>query len=678
MVEEYNTINSTSLSPTDPTWPKSVFQHFIQNASTLFEDGFSLPSRLFVSPQALAPPPAVDEEVSACVTSYQELHKIHGTLFLFRLHLEIDTNGADDSQSSILVSALRVQTKQEIVSPLPDDIFASALNRFGLPSRSLEEDDRNGLPLEVFKYLLPYAMDVTVPLLNVNDLPSNASVGAQEPLETVETVESVENRLEEGDVDGALAFVLSQSISSEAALKCAEMLFMLNRFKDCIACCNKAVKVERVRTQPNVSVTPVTISSRPLLADSYILLGKCFASLNKNQRAVNAFHLALKSLPPGVESPVELTELLNRIAEPNETRTRLPDVEDLHLISRSDSFNFSCTMCGECCRNAVNLILTPFDFWLMSRAENMRLLAIHNTAQLRSRFKTAFRFTLKNDLPVCFISPAETKSGQCEFAYRIVPGDNEWLSFGETLQQLKRPTVSDPEASSDDINLHVEPEDELNRLYNAFGRPLLGCSLGVDNMPLMCASYPLARELQYVDLWFADDSFESQHEHSASTVSNLPVDPSYLVIAKEDRCEGFDVPDGSITANSFIARNKLDVRWKEHDWFLALIQSIENSRLTSRLKLVKLKRHFATQLSRIWFNFDLMYEGSAGRYGSWRSARDIITVATRAVTDASEQFINQFSDSHWAEDAVEHNKEDFLLLQYTRTLNDLKLFPNGS
>ena len=35
--------------------------------------------------------------------------------------------------------------------------------------------------------------------------------------------------------------------------------------------------------------------------------------------------------------------------------------------SESDLFQFACTMCGECCRSADNLLLSPHDIYEMTR-----------------------------------------------------------------------------------------------------------------------------------------------------------------------------------------------------------------------------------------------------------------------------------------------------------------------
>ena len=42
---------------------------------------------------------------------------------------------------------------------------------------------------------------------------------------------------------------------------------------------------------------------------------------------------------------------------------------------------------------------------------------------------------------------------------------------------------------------------------NSYGRQALGCMLGVERMPQMCRSYPVAPELSQADFWHVRTSF---------------------------------------------------------------------------------------------------------------------------------------------------------------------------
>ena len=48
----------------------------------------------------------------------------------------------------------------------------------------------------------------------------------------------------------------------------------------------------------------------------------------------------------------------------------------MHIISRyNDPFKFECTGCGECCRSADHIFLSPYDLFNMSRASALAVRA---------------------------------------------------------------------------------------------------------------------------------------------------------------------------------------------------------------------------------------------------------------------------------------------------------------
>ena len=85
---------------------------------------------------------------------------------------------------------------------------------------------------------------------------------------------------------------------------------------------------------------------------------------------------------------------------------------------------------------------------------------------------------------------------------------------------------------------------------NSFGRQALGCMLGIQSMPQMCRSYPVAPELSQADFWHVRTSFWRQSNNeiggSANTMQNTSsllaagwqAEENYVVV-KTSGCEGF-------------------------------------------------------------------------------------------------------------------------------------------
>ena len=98
------------------------------------------------------------------------------------------------------------------------------------------------------------------------------------------------------------------------------------------------------------------------------------------------------------------------------------------------------------------------------------------------------------------------------------------------------------------------PED-WEAVSNSFGRQALGCMLGIQSMPQMCRSYPVAPELSQADFWHVRTSFWRQSNNettkqcvggNANTMQNTPsslaagwqAEENYVVV-KTSGCEGF-------------------------------------------------------------------------------------------------------------------------------------------
>lgn len=66
----------------------------------------------------------------------------------------------------------------------------------------------------------------------------------------------------------------------------------------------------------------------------------------------------------------------------------VPDVEEVmnkHVMLNydTDKFKFECTGCGECCRTADHIMLSPYDLFTMTRTGTMQFMGVQNTMQMR-------------------------------------------------------------------------------------------------------------------------------------------------------------------------------------------------------------------------------------------------------------------------------------------------------
>lgn len=74
---------------------------------------------------------------------------------------------------------------------------------------------------------------------------------------------------------------------------------------------------------------------------------------------------------------------------PPSARASAPDIEEVvarnTLVAHAHKFKFECTGCGECCRSADNIFISPSDLFRMSRAPNMKVHASTPPMCLRPR-----------------------------------------------------------------------------------------------------------------------------------------------------------------------------------------------------------------------------------------------------------------------------------------------------
>lgn len=398
--------------------------------------------------------------------------------------------------------------------------------------------------------------------------------------------------------------------------KHAAALLAAQQFDECVAACKRLVTTGRklqgharraatgsATLDPDAASVAITVSAGVVAA--YRCMGEAYMKQRRVPRAANALTLALKEeeqqlplpTPPPLSDVAEETrpqtvstkELLRRVltlqqtggvqqAGPQGQQPPEVDVEEVAsgtvLMKLNDKLKFGCTMCGECCRSADHIMLSPHDLWLMTRSTAMVEADAGSTQKLRahSRFGPALKYTLKDGLPVCFLRPAKSSTGQCHFAYPLFKrGEGDVGDGGDTLSPQEaeerglgtyvpvtaseynlteeeeeealrrlRDGVEDEE-EEEEVEESEEEEDEQESeeveeaepIMNSFGRQALGCVLGMNAMPAMCASYPLARELSWADFWHVDEEDEA-----AAAAGSVALHPLRSRVASANQKQG--------------------------------------------------------------------------------------------------------------------------------------------
>ena len=202
-----------------------------------------------------------------------------------------------------------------------------------------------------------------------------------------------------------------------------------------------------------------------IVSNAYKVMGDALVATGtkKYAHAINAYVLALRENESNAKAKIALEQLRKTMNEQKEAKdkqkaaseggtdpsdarkkefastvTAVAEIEDLlahhQMVSRDVNFKFQCTMCGECCRQADNIFLTPTDIWRMARTPSLwKLFKIRTTMKLRQKFKKSFHWTAHNGLPICYLRPVKSSTGRCHYSYPLYHVDNKLLSYQETV-----------------------------------------------------------------------------------------------------------------------------------------------------------------------------------------------------------------------------------------------------
>jgi len=305
---------------------------------------------------------------------------------------------------------------------------------------------------------------------------------------------------------------------------------------------------------------------------------------------------------------------------------------------------------------------------------------------------------LKDDVPVCYLSPVRSETGRCHFAYELVKVGGELLGYEETMEVEKRRGEEEGgeeeyvPVTADEYNLTEEEEMEAARgiedgweeeeeeeeeeeleengdyvlsppshvavsVLNSYSKAALGCMLGTAGMPSMCAAYPMANESVWGDFW---------HERKGDIEEKLDglryregkreeggmegwLKREKFVVVSNDVCEGFfeegkprteayDIPkvgEKETTVEDFLTSStNLGVKESEKAWFLSLHAFCTSLKITSPA----VRKIFVEHMARIWFNFDSLPTARRRPFKSWGRVKTVIEECSKTLVENTGKF----------------------------------------
>ena len=223
-------------------------------------------------------------------------------------------------------------------------------------------------------------------------------------------------------------------------------------------------------TEIDIDIDAINLTKTRLsafVADAYQLIGDAHVldgRKQKNAHAISAYTLALlhdsnrtdckdaladcmarnrdSTLQENVTITTNAEDQKPKVGQttPNIETIEIPNITTLDIeeilssntmLSSNDRVGFSCTMCGECCRHADYIFLSPVDIWRLLRADvsiQKRILWTNlkrnekTIQQLNVILEQALQWTTRSGLPICYLSPKKMKS-RCTFAYPLYRKD---------------------------------------------------------------------------------------------------------------------------------------------------------------------------------------------------------------------------------------------------------------
>ena len=149
---------------------------------------------------------------------------------------------------------------------------------------------------------------------------------------------------------------------------------------------------------------------------------------------------------------------------------------------------------------------------------------------------------------------------------------------------------------------------------------------------------------------------------------------------KTDGCEGF-FPDGKTrtdvfggsatqartqTMGQFIRDNGIHDKWKDDDWFKALLNSLVRSKIVARVSDVDKRAavELVQALAMVWYDFDGLAAARKRPFQTWRRVKRSIDSLTAMLVAAAEKLVSKPP----AEDVAKAAKQLFAGVLSTESL----------
>ena len=261
----------------------------------------------------------------------------------------------------------------------------------------------------------------------------------------------------------------------------------------CIRHCKRLVTEARRNNNTSAAVfEELGTDISAIVSNAYKIMGDALVQVGekKYKHAINAYVLSLRENESNAKARKALEQLRVSMNEKSEKDAEekvegsqdglldeeeekkrkiiaaanvVGEIEDLlshhQMVSRDTNFKFQCTMCGECCRQADNIFLSPTDIWRMARTPSLwKQFHIRTSMKLRKKFKKSFHWTVKNGLPICYLRPIKSETGRCHYSYPLYHVNGTLLSYDETVKEgLLEEEVYTP-VKPEEYNLTEEEE----------------------------------------------------------------------------------------------------------------------------------------------------------------------------------------------------------------------------
>jgi hypothetical protein len=326
------------------------------------------------------------------------------------------------------------------------------------------------------------------------------------------------------------------------------------------------------------------------------------------------------------------------------------------IVTSDSAFNFACTGCGACCKSAPrDVMLDSHDIWNISRADGLHSAADSSstTTSLYAAYPKAFvrklgifesaEHLIETDdetrgwiasarklVPVVFLHPKRVKqvvttpsNGGQKPQQKSAVEDRCWFAYTSAMKKVE--LEQDEQAESTDAKVPTIARPPSRSAGASSTSKGLRCRLGPSNMPTTCALYPLG---------------ELYSTPAAASAPSGAASSSRYYTLDVNGCEGthvFKTSATSLTVGDYSARNHLDARRSEWEWFQRRAQKL--ALIAARMPSPAVLDEFHSVAHTILYDFDSLAGHPMAGVQDWREARAKLDGMLDQLESTTESFL---------------------------------------